>query len=496
MAAKTIGDSLALAVKQVTGREADIVFFALDSAGDAHVAATTMMRGADLSVPLAKFIKARIPGEAPYDDRIVAIAGTEYLARVDSLTSAGGTRLGGYIALRVRAKQAAGFTKLRDDLLESTALGILLAIVFSLLLARGITRPVGSLLTSARRAAGGDYSAPAEIKSGDEIGELADAFTHLLAQLREQQALVNVLKATSGERSAASRELAAAAAANATTLVSSRVIAVGSLFAGRYQILGTLGTGGMGVVYKATDTQLGDTIAIKTLRSDFLNSDPTALERFKSEIRLARRISHRNVVRTHDIGEADGTHFITMEFVAGTTVSDLLLKRRRLPVDAAVTIGKQLARALEVAHEQGIIHRDIKPQNLVVQPDGVLKVMDFGIARLTHRPKGVTRTGMVVGTPEYMAPEQLLGDEIDARADIYSAGVVIYECLTGARPWAADSTTVLVGKMLSEPPRPPSEVNSEIPAALSELLVRVLSRDRAERPATAKEFGDELDKII
>jgi len=494
MAAKTISDSLALAVKGVTGREADIVFFALDSAGQPHVAASTMMRGAELSVPLAQFIMKWVAPDAPYDQRIVSIAGTEYLARVDALASAGGTRLGGIVALRVRAKQAAGFTKLRNELIDSAIIGIVLAIIISFLLARSITKPVGVLLTAARKAAGGDYSAPPEISSGDEIGELADAFAHLLGELREQQALVNILR-TSGERSAITRDSALAAAANAATLVSSRAISVGSLFAGRYQILGVLGTGGMGVVYKATDTQLGETIAIKTLRSDFLGSDPTALERFRSEIKLARRISHRNVVRTHDIGESDGTHFITMEFIAGTSVSDLLGKKKRLPVAAAVTIGKQLARALEVAHEQGIIHRDIKPQNLVVQPDGVLKVMDFGIARLTERPKGVTRTGMVVGTPEYMAPEQLLGDEIDARADIYSAGIVIYECLTGGRPWAADSATMLIGKMLSEPPRAPIDLNPEVPPELSALIVRVLSRDRNERPATAGQLADELENF-
>jgi serine/threonine-protein kinase len=125
----------------------------------------------------------------------------------------------------------------------------------------------------------------------------------------------------------------------------------------------------------------------------------------------------------------------------------------------------------------------------------VLKVMDFGIARLTERKQGMTRTGMVVGTPEYMAPEQLLGDDIDARADIYSAGIVLYECLTGTRPWVADSATVLIGKMMSEPPRPPIEVNPEISPELSALIVRTIARDRNERPASAGELADLLDKL-
>ena len=405
MAAKTIGDSLALAVKAVTGREADIVFFALDSAGQPHIAASTMMRGAELSAPLAQFIVKWVAPDAPYDQRIVTIAGTEYLVRVDPLDLRGRDATRRH-RLAPRPREAGGEHRqaARRSSSKPALIGVALAVALRLSCSRAASPGRWACSSpSARKAAGGDYTAPPEIASGDEIGELADAFAHLLAELREQQALVNILR-TSGERSAVSRESALAAAANAATLVSSRAIAVGSLFAGRYQILGVLGTGGMGVVYKATDTQLGETIAIKTLRSDFLGSDPTALERFRSEIKLARRISHRNVVRTHDIGEADGTHFITMEFVAGTSVSDLLGKKRRLPIAAAVTIGKQLARALEVAHEQGIIHRDIKPQNLVVQPDGVLKVMDFGIARLTERPKGVTKTGMVVGTPGVHGP--------------------------------------------------------------------------------------------
>ena len=494
MAAKTIADSLAYAVRTVTNGE--VVFFALDSAGNSRVVASTLQRGPELSAPIGKHIRARIAADAPFEQRIVPFGGTEYVARDDSLLSAGGTRLGGFVALRQRPKHSAEFTTLRNELIGAGVVGVLLAVLFSFLLARGITRPLTALLQATRRAVGGDYRAPAAIRSNDEVGEFAVALGMLLAQLRDQQALVTVLQTSGGVISRETATGAAAAAAAAPTVATARgAIAQGSLFAGRYTILSTLGAGGMGVVYKATDTQLGETIAIKTLRGDFLNSDPTALERFKSEIRLARRISHRNVVRTHDIGESEGTHFITMEFIAGTSLSDLLQKKKRLPPAAAVTIGKQLVRALEVAHEQGIIHRDIKPQNLVVQPDGVLKVMDFGIARLTERPKGMTRTGMVVGTPEYMAPEQLLGDEIDARADLYSAGIVLYECLTGGRPWAADSATILIGKMLSEAPRPPIELVPEIPPALSALIVRSISRDRNDRPASASEFVDELEKL-
>jgi serine/threonine-protein kinase len=491
MAAKNVSDSLAYAVKEVTSSE--VVFYSFDSSGNARVSASTLQRGSDLSIPIAAHVKARLGAGATYEQRIVSIGGVEYLGRDDSVLSASGRPLGGFVALRVRAKQSAAFAQLRNELILAALIGLALAVLFSILLARGITRPLSELVTTAQRAAGGDYAAPAEIKSRDEIGVLGRAFTTLLRELRDQQALVQTLQ-TSGERTAVSRAKAEEAA-NAMTVATSRAITMGSLFAGRYQILSTLGQGGMGVVYKATDTQLQEPVAVKTLRADFLSNDATALERFRSEIRLARKISHRNVVRTHDIGEADGTYYITMEYVAGTSLYDLIQKKGKLPPAAAITIGKQLARALEVAHEQGVIHRDIKPQNLVVQPDGVLKVMDFGIARLTERKQGMTRTGMVVGTPEYMAPEQLLGDEIDARADIYSAGIVLYECLTGTRPWVADSATVLIGKMMSEPPRPPIEVNPEISPELSALIVRTIARDRNERPASAGELADLLDKL-
>jgi len=164
-------------------------------------------------------------------------------------------------------------------------------------------------------------------------------------------------------------------------------------------------------------------------------------------------------------------------------------------VPATLTVAKQLCRALEVAHEQGVIHRDIKPQNMVVEPDGVLKVMDFGIARLAKRQSGVTQAGMVVGTPEYMAPEQLMGDEIDARADIYSAGCVIYECLVGKPPLTADNQYTLIAKLLEETATSPRELNAEVPQALSDLVMRTLEKKAADRPQTATELHDLLAAI-
>ena len=269
----------------------------------------------------------------------------------------------------------------------------------------------------------------------------------------------------------------------------------GRVLARRYAIAEQLGIGGSGVVYRAFDRELGEVIAVKTVRPDVLAVDSTALERLKSEIRLARRISHRNVVRTHDIGEEDGMYFITMEYVTGTSLRELIDRREPLPTPAVVAIAKQLCRALEVAHEQGVIHRDIKPQNLMVQPDGTLKVMDFGVARLRERSHGLTSTGMVVGTPAYMAPEQLMDDPVDARVDIYAAGVVLYECLTGHRPVDGSSPHVLMARMMSSDIRPPHEVNPSVPRLLSAIVMRTLSKEPGDRPASAGELYDLLSQV-
>jgi serine/threonine-protein kinase len=273
------------------------------------------------------------------------------------------------------------------------------------------------------------------------------------------------------------------------------MLVVGQSFATRYEIKAMLGMGGMGVVYRAWDRELGEPVAIKTLKGDAVARDPAMLQRFKDEIRLARRITHRNVVRTHDLGEVEGMYYITMEYVEGQSLKHLIQSRGHLPVNVVLTVGKQLCRALEVAHEQGVIHRDIKPQNLIVEPSGTLKVMDFGIARLASRTDGVTQAGMAIGTPEYMAPEQLLGQAVDFRVDLYAAGCVLFECLVGRTPFAADSPITLVAKQLEEAPPSPGSLNAEVPEALSRVILRTLSKDPNGRPSSASVLHDELDAI-
>jgi len=253
-------------------------------------------------------------------------------------------------------------------------------------------------------------------------------------------------------------------------------------------------------VYRARDTELGETVAIKTLRPELVQ-DADSRERFKDEIRLTRRITHRNVVRTHDFGEAKGLCYLTMEFVEGLTVRELLNVRRRLEVEPALAIGIQLAESLVMAHGMGVIHRDIKPQNLLLNDEGVLKVMDFGVARLVERTGGAaaggarTQAGMIVGTPLYMAPEQLAAEAVDARADLYAVGVVLFEILTGEAPINAPSVMALFTKVLSEPPRRPSALVASIPAGLDELILQLLAKQPADRVPSAAVLVERLQAL-
>jgi serine/threonine-protein kinase len=351
-----------------------------------------------------------------------------------------------------------------------------------------------------REVAEGRYSGQVDIRSHDEIGELADAFQGMLAELREKQRLVEFLGGTGaqtmqvppGGGAAGAAPTVASAAATASRL------GPGSVLAGRYEIRQQLGAGGMGVVYRAFDRQLKEPVAIKTLKPELLG-DATLLERFKQEIRLARRISHPNVVRTHDLGEADGTYFITMEFVEGTSLDELLKRRGSLPVDVTLAIGRQLCRALEVAHSQGVVHRDIKPQNLVVDAKGFLKVMDFGIARLVEgrQPpgEGLTAEGSIIGTPEYMAPEQLMGQAVDGRTDLYAAGVVLFECATGRRLFSGSSFATLLLKQVQDPPPDPRSIVPALPEAFATIILKALAKRPEDRWQTAGEFSQALERV-
>jgi CheY-like chemotaxis protein len=326
----------------------------------------------------------------------------------------------------------------------------------------------------------------------DELGRLARVFDAMAAGVRAREAkLREQLRELQSDVTIATTEFAALQ----EQALAEGAFAPGTLLAGRYDIESVLGTGGMGVVYRARDRELNEEVAVKTIRRELVSNDAVLADRFKSEIRLARRISHRNVVRTHDLGDADGHLFVTMELVRGITVRELLTTRGKLGVASTLALARQFAEALAVAHEAGVIHRDIKPENALIDADGVLKVMDFGIARLAEASSNRTQVGMVVGTPAYMSPEQLVGEEIDPRADLYSLGVVMYECLTGHAPFSAPSAVALIARVLTTEAEPPGRRNVDVPPALSALVTRLLAKSADDRPANATTLLGQLAEL-
>ena len=270
-------------------------------------------------------------------------------------------------------------------------------------------------------------------------------------------------------------------------------IATGTTLAGRYQVIEELGHGGMGRVYKVFDTDIKEKIALKLLRPE-IALDKETVERFSNELKLARKISHRNVCRMFDLGKAEGTTFITMEFVPGEDLKKLIRKTGQLGAGRAVSIAKQVCEGLEEAHHLGVIHRDLKPQNIMVDEDGNVRIMDFGIAR-SLRGKGITGAGVMIGTPEYMSPEQIEGKEVDQRSDVYSLGIILYEMVTGHVPFEGDTAFTIGVKHKSERPRNPRELNTQIPEDLSRVILKCLEKDKGRRYQTAEELQGELERV-
>jgi serine/threonine-protein kinase len=274
---------------------------------------------------------------------------------------------------------------------------------------------------------------------------------------------------------------------------------INTLFDGRYRILRKLGSGGMANVYLAEDEELGRRVAIKILNERYANDD-LFIERFRREAKSAAGLSHPNIVSIYDRGEAEGTYYIAMEVIEGRSLKELILTRGALPVDTAIAYAKQLLEALRFAHHHGIIHRDIKPHNVLVSSGPQvkataprLKVTDFGIAR--HGASQMTEAGSIMGTAQYLSPEQARGAPVTAASDLYSAGVVLYEMLTGKVPFTGDSAIEIAMKHVNELPKPPSKLRPEIPQELDQVVLRSLAKDPADRYQTADEFIEDLERV-
>ena len=491
VAAFGLDDSLATAIGEATN--SDVVFFAFpaDSALPPVVTGSTLPRE-DLATALLSVRAGALSAGADSGLAMAtAVRGEHLVGLAAPVRSAAGDPFGGFIALRSRDAELAAFRTLQRTIVVALVLGVLLAFASAYLVARRIAGPVRQLALATRRVQDGDYEVDVRVESRDEIGVLSVAFQNLIADLKEKAALVEYMMQASGVGATQPIALSRPSVASGGDM-----LRPGSVFANRYEVKEILGAGGMGVVYRALDRELQEPVAIKTLKPEAM-LDASALERFKQEIRLARKIAHRNVVRTYDLGELNGMYYLTMEYVEGTSLKSLIQNRGKLPLTVTLTVGKQLCRALEVAHQEGIIHRDIKPQNMVVEPSGFLKVMDFGIARLVNPPKGkgLTEAGTSIGTPDYMSPEQLSGAELDARSDLYSAGVVLFECVTGTLPYEADTSWALVAKHIEEPVPDPRTRNAEVPEPLARVILKAMAKEPQQRYRTAGELYDALALI-
>jgi len=278
-----------------------------------------------------------------------------------------------------------------------------------------------------------------------------------------------------------------------TMETSQQELSTGSTFAGRYQIIEELGQGGMGRVYKVLDTRINEKIALKLIKPE-IASDKKTIERFSNELKYARKIAHRNVCKMYDLGEDKDSHFITMEYVSGGDLKSFSKRSGQLTIGKAIAITKQICEGLSEAHKLDLVHRDLKPNNIMIDKDGNVRIMDFGIAR-SLKTKSMTGQGVMIGTPEYMSPEQVEGKEVDQRSDIYSLGIILYEMVTGELPFSGDSAFSIGIKQKSESPPDPKQFNPRITEDLNRIILKCLAKDKEQRFQSGADICTELIRI-
>jgi HAMP domain-containing protein len=418
------------------------------------------------------------------------LGGEDYVAVSVPLTAVSGETLGRVVALRSMAVETASFRQFRNSLLMASLAVMVLALGAAYFFATRITGPVRRLVSVVERARDGKLSGKVAVDTNDEIGVLARTFNGLLADLREKEQMIGFLR----EGMTMLRKGPGVTSEDRGTAITASMIPIGgpmpesgAVVNGRYEILESVGKGGMGVVFRAQDRELDEVVALKVLRQEALEEDSSLVGRFKQEIKLARRITHRNVLRTHDLGEWNGTPYISMEYLEGVTLKDLVRSKGALPLGVGLRIAKQACHGLEAAHVQGVVHRDIKPQNMLILPEsGDLKIMDFGIARVSEVQRAdsdpsLTMAGTVMGTPDYMSPEQASGTPADFRSDIYSLGVVFFEMFTSQLPFTGEKVmTVILGHIQKAPPHP-RRLNPRIPMDLEAIILRCMEKSPKKR---------------
>lgn len=410
----------------------------------------------------------------------------------------------------------APFRAMQKAVLAAGAVGLALALLLALTSARGVTSPLARLTSATAALADGERPEIPQLDTQDEVGHLTRAFRALLSELRAKDDLLAALEDLRGpsrdplaSQAAPSRVSMSAVDVDATVLTASAsqlaagaapqpprrrlTLKEGDLFAGRYRIEGIVGRGGMGVVLKARDQQLDEDVAIKVIRPE---QEVTAafLDQIKQEIRLARKISHKHVLRTHDFGDAEGIPFVSMEYLKGVTLKQLVDDRGALPGPLVLRIGRQVAEGLEAAHAVGVVHRDVKPLNVLFDARGDAKIMDFGLAAPVAAP-GTNTEGQVFGTPRYMAPEQVRGERVDPRTDLYALGAMLYELAAGRPPYDHPDVAELLRMQLQSPVPRVAEAALAVPDGLDPLVARLMAKDKEQRPTSAAEVVEALKLI-
>ena len=502
LAGYALDTDVAKSLARLTG--ADVAF--LTGAGQS-VSATSLEAASPPVLATAIKSAAASAAGAPYD---VGVGNEKYRAISLPLQDAAHKPVGSLVVLASYSKEMAPFVRFRNALFIVGGLMTILGLAGAQVIAKRITGPILLLVDRVYKARDGSFSGAIPVQTTDEVGALAKAFNGLMTELREKEQFIDFMRTAQNQGGTTNMAVdpGATLGLSGETLASvtpggDANLSVGSMFGSRYKVLETLGKGGMGVVFRAKDTQLDEVVALKTLRSDVLAQDATLLQRFKQEIKLARKITHKNVLRTHDFGEAAGTPYISMEYLEGVTLKDLQKRKGALPLSVGLQVAKQMCHGLAAAHAEGVVHRDIKPQNMLILPEtGDLKIMDFGIATVSNvkdesqpNDSAITGAGVVLGTPDYLPPELGRGEQADFRSDIYCLGVVLFEVFTGRLPFTGNSPLEIVVHHMQDAPPSPRSIKKNLPVELEAVILKCLQKDRGKRFQSIDELLTALNSI-
>jgi HAMP domain-containing protein len=557
-----LSPEIAQEINKLTASDIGFYIFERDAKGEAVAVKNTYTTKPALSTALDDYFAKNISiwktlysSADPQTRLLISLNDEEFHAVVHPLASKGGGNLGFVMALSSKTELMRPFLNIQRQVLTVGLVCLFIASIIAWLIAHNISRPIISLISVTKKIEDGNYPDAKDYqRSNDEVGVLYDALFRMGKSIKDKAELESYLAQLAddiGDESLldnedmlapepvelteeplfndTGRDNTKADVTNATVIrdkedvvysgevtqmaqhdtshfkKSEKIIAGDILYAGevidkRYQVIRLLGLGGMGQVYVVKDLDLNETVALKLLNQQ--NFSDEIIQLFKDEIRLARRITHRNILRTFDFGTWQGFYYITMEFVYGYDLEHLITKKGPLDINIGLVMAKQICSAINAAHEQGIIHRDLKPANMMINKQGILKIMDFGLAMQVQNKKGISpdanansNSTTVAGTPRYMAPEQFTAGEMDERTDIYAVGVILYILFTGKAPFSALSFEELAMKHIQEkPPLLRSEL-PKAPPALEKIISKALMKKKEDRYSSIKELIEDLQAI-